>query len=98
MYAPPTVNGVKSTVLVEKAFDVYCGAESILLKLIRVSEDCLVLATACGAPYVYTLYGKVEHEKWEQAGKEERIRGIPNYHSAFFRGGRFCSVGFELSY
>ena len=84
MHAAPTIGGVKSTQIVKKSFDIYCGAESIPLKSLGASKICSVLVTACDAPYVYTLYSSIEHEKWEHTEKEAGIGEIPSYHSASF--------------
>ena len=84
MHAPPTVNDARSTEIVKKAFDEYFGDQSIPLKPLGASEDCSILATACGAPFVFTVYGSVEPEKWEKAEREDKIGDVPGCHSAFF--------------
>ena len=84
MHAPPTINDAKSTEIVKKAFGDYFGSESIPAEPFGASEDFSVLATACGAPYVFTVYGSVEPEKWDKAEKEGKTGEIPNVHSAFF--------------
>ena len=38
-----------------------------------------MLVTACGADYMFTLYGSVEPEKWKQAEKEDKIEEVPGY-------------------
>ena len=84
MHAPPTINDAKHTAIVKDAFDQYFGEDSIPLDPLGPSEDCSVLATACGAPLVFTLYGCVDPEQWAKAVKEGRVNEIPQYHSAFF--------------
>ena len=99
---------MKSTELVKKVFDDSFGAESIPLKPLGASEDCSVLATARGAPYVYTLYSSVENEKWGQAEKERKAKDRRDFElllsllcaddtaNGADRGGRFRIVGFEF--
>ena len=84
MHAPPTINDSKSTSIVKKAFDGYFGDDSIHLDPLGPSEDCSILATACNAPLVYSLYGSVEPKYWEEATKAGKVDEIPQYHSAFF--------------
>ena len=84
MHAPPTINDPEQTTIVKNAFNSYFGDNSIPLDPLGPSEDCSILATACNAPLVFTLYGIVEPERWERAVKEDRVSEIPQYHSAFF--------------
>ena len=84
MHTPPTINDSTNTALVKAAFDDYFGDNSISLDPLGPSEDCSILASACGAPLVYTLYGSVEPGIWEKAVREDKVKDIPQYHSAFF--------------
>ncbi len=84
MHAPSTINDAEQTAIVKDAFNGYFGDNSIPLDPLGPSEDCSILATACNAPLVYTLYGIVEPKRWEKAVKEDKVSEIPQYHSAFF--------------
>ncbi|KAL2045243.1 hypothetical protein N7G274_002326 [Stereocaulon virgatum] len=84
MHTPPTINDPEHTGIVKDAFDRYFRDDCIQLESLGPSEDCSILATACGAPLVYTLYGCVHPKRWEEAVRGGKISEIPQYHSAFF--------------
>lgn len=85
MHAPATINDPRHTAIVKNGFNQYFGENSIHMDPIGPSEDCSVLASACGAPLVFSLYGCVDPELWEKAVKENKVSEIPQYHSAFFK-------------
>ena len=84
MHVPPTINDPKHTGIVKNAFDQYFRDDCIQLEPLGPSEDCSILATACGAPIVHTLYGCVHPGRWEEAVREDKTSKIPQYHWAFF--------------
>lgn len=84
MHAPATINDVTSAETLKAAFKGYFGDNAIDSDPFGASEDFSILATACGAPYVFYMYGCVDAEQWEGAEKAGKINEIPHNHSAFF--------------
>jgi metal-dependent amidase/aminoacylase/carboxypeptidase family protein len=84
MQAPATVNDVKSAEILKTAFKEYFGENAIDSDPFGASEDFSILATSCGAPYVFYMYGCVDPNVWDKAEKAGKINEIPHNHSAFF--------------
>ena len=84
MHAPPTINDEKSAGVLKTALKAYFGDNTIESDPFGASEDFSILATSCGAPYVFYMYGCVEAAVWEAAEKEGTVNEIPHNHSAFF--------------
>jgi amidohydrolase len=84
MQAPPTINDMEKSAVLKKAFKEYFGGDAIDWEPFGASEDFSILATSCGAPYVFYSYGCVEAEKWDEAEKTGTLEKIPHNHSAFF--------------
>ena len=84
MHAPPTINDGESAKVLEAALKGYFGDKVIESDPFGASEDFSILATSCGAPYVFYMYGCVEAGVWEAAEKAGKVNEIPHNHSAFF--------------
>ena len=84
MHAPPTVNDVEKSKVLKKAFEGYFGDRAIDSDPFGASEDFSYLATACGAPYVFYMFGCVDADVWDEAERNGKLDGIPHNHSAFF--------------
>lgn len=84
MHAPATINDVKSADILKTAFRGYFGDNAIESDPFGASEDFSILATSCGAPYVFYMYGCVDADRWDEAEKAGRVNEIPHNHSAFF--------------
>lgn len=48
------------------------------------SEDFGILATSIGKPSCFFLYGGLEHEMYDRAEKEGKLKELPGNHSPFF--------------
>ena len=84
MHMPATVNDLHNTAILKAQFKEYFGANAIDKDLFGVSEDFSVLATACGAPSVFYMWGCVDEETWKKAKREGTTNEIPHDQSAFF--------------
>ncbi len=84
MHAPATINDIKSAEILKTAFRGYFGLNAIESDPFGASEDFSILATSCGAPYVFHMYGCVDAERWDEAEKAGKVNEIPHNHSAFF--------------
>ncbi|MCJ1312528.1 hypothetical protein MMC25_006202 [Agyrium rufum] len=84
MQAPATVNDIASAAKLKGQLESYFGANCIDSDPFGASEDFSVLATSCGAPYVFYMYGCVDEEIWDKASSEGKLHEIPHNHSAFF--------------
>ena len=84
MHAPATINDPKSEVVLKRAFDAYFGEDSIPLVPFGASEDFSYLATACGAPYLFFLFGCIDPDLWDKKEREGKLDEIPRHHSAFY--------------
>lgn len=84
MHAPATINDIKSAETLKTAFKGYFGHNAIESDPFGASEDFSILATSCGAPYVFYMYGCVDAERWDEAEKAGKVNEIPHNHSAFF--------------
>ena len=84
MHAPPTVNEERSTAVLKREFDAYFGEKSKPLEPLGASEDFSYLAEACGAPYVFWMFGVTDPELWDTKEKEGTLDEIPYNHSGHF--------------
>ena len=84
MHAPPTVNDMASATILKTAFEGYFGDRTIGSDPFGASEDFSYLASACGAPYVFYMYGCIDAKQWDEAEQAGMIGDIPHNHSAFF--------------
>lgn len=84
MQMPPTVNDMARTEILKKAFKAYFGDNARDKDPFGASEDFSILATACGAPYVFYMIGCVDADRWDEAERKGETDQIPHNHSAFF--------------
>ena len=85
MQAPATINDSKHADILKRALIGYFGGDNTInADPFGASEDASILATACGAPLVFYMYGGVDAETWEQAERSGKIDELPHNHSAFF--------------
>ena len=84
MHAPPTINDVPSAETLKASFRTHFGDNVIESDPFGASEDFSYLASACGAPYVFYMFGGVEPATWDRAVREGTVNEIPHNHSAFF--------------
>lgn len=84
MHAPATINDAKSAETLKTAFCGYFGDNAIESDPFGASEDFSILATACGAPYLFYMYGCVDGQQWDEAERAGTVNMIPHNHSAFF--------------
>ena len=84
MRAPSTINDAKSEAVFKKAFDTYFGEDSTPLVPFGASEDLSYLATACGAPYLFYMFGCIDPELWDEKEKQGKLDEVPYHHSAFY--------------
>jgi amidohydrolase len=84
MHAPATINDSKMTGVLRTAFKAYFGENLIDGDPFGASEDFSILATACGAPYLFYMYGCVDERTWDEAVRTGALDRIPHNHSSFF--------------
>ena len=84
MHAPSTINDPQNTEILKTAFTEHFGDKATESDPFGASEDFSELAKACGAPYLFFMYGCVDEQKWDEAEKAGRLSEIPHNHSAFF--------------
>ena len=84
MEAPATVNDKKSEAILKSAFDAHFGEDSTPLYPFGASEDFSYLAAACGAPYLFWMFGCIDPELWDRKEKEGKLTEVPHHHSAFY--------------
>lgn len=84
MHMPATCNDWHKTAILKAQFKKDFGANAIDKGPFGASEDFSVLATACGAPYVFYMWGCVDEETWKKAEREGTTNEIPHNHSASF--------------
>ena len=84
MCAPATVNDETSEAILKKAFDAYFGENSVPLVPFGASEDFSYLARACGAPYLFYMFGCIDPDLWDEKERAGKLDKIPHNHSAFY--------------
>ncbi|KAK4696928.1 hypothetical protein P7C71_g1074, partial [Lecanoromycetidae sp. Uapishka_2] len=84
MHMPATVNDMHNAAILKAHFREYFGENAIDKDPFGASEDFSLLATSCGAPYVFYNWGCVDEKKWNEAEREGTTNEIPHNHSAFF--------------
>lgn len=84
MHAPATSNDEKSAEILKASFNEYFGDNLIPSDPFGASEDFSYLAAACGAPYVFYMFGCIEPAVWDKAKEAGEVEKLPHNHSAFF--------------
>ena len=84
MHMPPTINDHHHTAILKSQFKEAFGDDVIDKAPFGASEDFSALATACGAPYVFYMWGCIDKETWSRAEKDGTLSQIPQNHSAGF--------------
>ena len=84
MHMPATVNDMHNAATLKAQFKDYFGDNAVDKDPFGASEDFSILATSCGAPYVFYMLGCIDPDTWDQAEKEKKTNEIPHNHSAFF--------------
>ncbi len=84
MHAPSTINDHQSARILRSAFREHFENNVIDSDPFGASEDFSELALACGAPYVFYMYGGVDAHRWDEAEKSGKVNEIPHNHCAFF--------------
>ena len=77
MHMPATVNDMHNVAVLKAQFKEYLGANAIHKDPFGASEDFSLLATACGAPYVFYMWDCVDEETWNKAEREGTTNEIP---------------------